>query len=282
MSNRTGIMLAYPFEERRLVKWPTPYIVQPKLDGDRCRAIIDEHGRCTLLSSEENIIVSAPHINEQLENMNLRCVELDGELFSPDKKHQAIHGIVGRTVNLHPDFESIELHLFDIMTEEIQARRCQTLLDTVQETDNIKIVQVEVAENLQDIMRLLDTYMDAGQEGLIVRHMLYPYMRKRSTGMMKFKPRREDYYIIVGYEEEIDKYGVPKNSLGALVLRSDTNEIFKVGSGSFLTRDARETLWRSREDIVGKIAHIKYQHLTDRHVPRFPVIVDIIDPMFRI
>jgi len=33
---RAGVQLCYPFEEKRLAKWEPPYIVQPKLDGERC------------------------------------------------------------------------------------------------------------------------------------------------------------------------------------------------------------------------------------------------------
>jgi hypothetical protein len=51
---RTGIMLCYPFEEKRLNKWGNKFLLQPKLDGDRCRAIFDEYGKVKLLSSEEN------------------------------------------------------------------------------------------------------------------------------------------------------------------------------------------------------------------------------------
>ena len=75
-----GIMKAYPFEEKRLAKWEPPYIVQPKYDGVRCRAVPLDNGDFLLLSSEENPIFSVPHINEAL-----KCCapqwELDGELL---------------------------------------------------------------------------------------------------------------------------------------------------------------------------------------------------------
>ena len=49
-------MKAYPFEEKRLAKWRPPFIVQPKYDGVRCRAVpIQQPGFGTgyiLLSSE--------------------------------------------------------------------------------------------------------------------------------------------------------------------------------------------------------------------------------------
>ena len=49
----TGIMKAYPFSEDRLAKWEPPYVVQPKYDGVRCRAVPLDNGSYLLLSSEE-------------------------------------------------------------------------------------------------------------------------------------------------------------------------------------------------------------------------------------
>ena len=69
---RTGIMLCYPFETKRLEKWGNKFLIQPKLDGDRCRAIFSEYGAVTLYSSEGNIINSVPHIQAQLEEFGYK------------------------------------------------------------------------------------------------------------------------------------------------------------------------------------------------------------------
>jgi len=62
-AKRAGVMLCYPFEEKRLLKWSPPYIVQPKLDGVRCRAVwAYELNSYVLLSSTQHQIVSVPHI----------------------------------------------------------------------------------------------------------------------------------------------------------------------------------------------------------------------------
>jgi hypothetical protein len=95
--------------------------------------------------------------------------------------------------------------------------------------------------------------------------------------MMKWKPRKSDYYIITGFEEEISIHGEAKGTLGALWLTSDNGEAFKVGSGTLLTRYNRVNLWNNKESLIGKIAQVKYQHLTDRRVPRFPVLIDIVE-----
>jgi len=122
----------------------------------------------------------------------------------------------------------------------------------------------------------MEEYIEDGYEGIVVRNAYYPYLRKRSTGMMKFKPRKEDIYTIIGVEEEISIHDEPKNALGALVLQSDLGHQFKVGSGSFLTRERRKELWQIKESLIGRLASVKYQHLTERRVPRFPVLINIL------
>lgn len=274
MSKRAGIMLAYPFSEDRLDKWPKPWLVQPKLDGDRCRALFDSNGSVVLLSSEENVITSVPHIVQELQGLGLRDLELDGELYCHGIGHQTIHGTVARTVNLHPEHTQVQYHVFDYVSDDAQLKRTATLRQNLKETEHIKVVRTEVAETVDQVLDMLTAFSEDGYEGVVVRNIAYPYMRKRSTGMMKWKPRRSDYYVITGYEEEISIHGEPKQSLGALWLSAD-GERFKVGSGSFLTRENRQQLWAIRDSLINKIAHVKYQHLTDRHVPRFPVLVEI-------
>jgi len=119
-----GIMKAYPFEEKRLAKWQPPYIVQPKYDGVRCRAVSTgtRRGYYFLLSSEENVIFSVPHINEALDRLGIDT-ELDGELYCHEMKFEEIVSITSRTVNIHPDHRRIDFHVFDVVTEDSQDKR---------------------------------------------------------------------------------------------------------------------------------------------------------------
>ena len=275
MSKRTGIMLCYPFEEKRLSTWPKPWLVQPKLDGDRCRAIFDSQGALTLLSSEEHIITSVPHIYEELQNLGLRDIELDGELYRHGASFQQINSVVSRSVNLHPDFDMVEFHVFDYVSDEAQYVRATKLTDNIKNSDSIRIVPTEVIDSIDQVTTSLTKFTEMGYEGIILRNIAFPYLRKRSTGMMKFKPRRSDYYTIVGFEEEISIHGEPKGSLGALWLEDQSGARFKVGSGSFLTRENRQRLWQTRNNLINKTAHVKYQHLSDAHIPRFAVLIDI-------
>lgn len=273
---RSGIMLACPFEEKRLLKWKPPYIVQPKLDGVRCRAVMKDPNifppRFKLLSSEENEIVSVPHITGMLNNLRIPDEELDGELYIHGMSFDNIFSITSREINLHPDYIRMEYHVFDRVSEHSQAHRISGLPEL---KNPIKAVPFEIAENLEDVLRAYDRFVDMGYEGIIVRNIYAPYVRKRSVNMMKFKPKKEDYYKIVGYKEEISIHGERKGTLGALECVSD-GTTFSVGSG-FKQAD-RRTLWRIRESLVGKLAKVQYQHITPgRKVPRFPVFVEIIE-----
>lgn len=284
MSNRKGIMLCYPFEEKRLAKWKPPWLIQPKLDGDRCRAYVGPEGKCTLISSEDHTILSVPHIKEAIESLHLRSVELDGELYIHGAPHSEIHSIVSRTENMHPDYKLMEYHIFDMVSTEPQMVRTQKLISTIpfygshRNYGAVQLVPNRIVATLDEIMATQEEFARAGYEGFVIRNLMAPYIRRRSTMLMKFKPRKEDIYEIKGVQEEISKDGAPKGSLGALICTGSDGTLFNVGSGSLLTREARQILWSERETLPGKWARVKYQHLTSaRGVPRFPVVVEIVD-----
>lgn len=279
MSKRKGIMLCYPFEEKRLLKWNCPVIVQPKLDGERCRAIID-NGRVTLLSSEENEIISVPHINDAIKTLNLKTGELDGELYSHGLSWNEIHSRVGRTKIIHPEHKIIDYHIFDIVSPpnvpQHQRVRAMNRLNTLCTNPNIKFVQSEIASDIESVMRNYDKFLEQNYEGIIVRHLNASYIRRRSIYLMKFKPKKDDFYEIVGYNEELSIDKVPKNRLGSLICKGNDGTEFSVGSG--LNDELRETYWKSREQLIGKLCHVGYQHITSSNkVPRFPVFIEVLD-----
>jgi ATP-dependent DNA ligase len=279
-TRREGIMLCYPYEEKRLLKWSTPWIIQPKLDGVRCRAIFDEAGEVQLLSSEQNEIVSVPHINRHLQEMNLPSgTELDGELYTHGLSFEEIVSRTSRSTNLHKQYQDIEYHIFDIVSDDPQYKRLSLLSELAyQHFHNpfIKFVHCAKLHTKDDVMEWFDKYIKEGYEGFVMRNNWSPYLRKRSVWLMKFKPKKSDYYVIAGSVEEVSIQGQPKNRLGALVLHSPDQwkpGLFNVGTG--FTDEQREQLWKHREELVGEICEVKYQHLTDKQVPRFPVFVMI-------
>lgn len=279
--SRKGIQLAYPFEEKRLAKWQPPYIVQPKYDGDRC-SNAPTVSAALLLSSEENPFFSVPHINSQLKKSRHHLIPLDGELYNHDTYleggHELIHSICSRTVNLHPRHEEMEFHVFDAKWHTTSMMERLITLGKLSETfgPNVKFSPYWVCETLDEIMRVYDRLIEKKYEGIIVRHFQAPYVEKRSIYMMKFKPKKEDIYEIIGWKEEISIDGVPKGRLGAVLCTGEDGTLFGVGSG--LTEEDRIDLWDNRDALKGRQLRVQYQHLTSgKGVPRFPVFMEVIE-----
>ena len=270
-----NIMKCYPFEEKRLAKWSPPYIVQPKYDGVRCRAVPSslQAGDYLLLSSEENVIFSVPHILEELKRLHLNA-ELDGELYCHGKTFEEIVSITSRTVNLHPNLLDIKLVVFDIVNREPQMKRTLIIENLKRLSPFIQVAPFWLCESLEEIIKVYNNLIKDGYEGIIVRHFEAPYETKRSTWVMKFKPKKEDIYKIVTAVEEVSIEGNLKNTLGALVCESGDGNLFNVGTG--FTDEQRQQMWEIRGILPGMYAKVKYQHLSSgRRVPRFPVFTSI-------
>jgi ATP-dependent DNA ligase len=184
-------------------------------------------------------------------------------------------------VNLHPQFDDIQLHLFDIVDLNLPQWQRLRKLTELSEGFRPGLVEVvtRVAEDLDGILRIYDEFISLGYEGIIVRHIDGPYVRRRSTFIMKFKPKKSDIYQIVGVKQMIDKDGNPKEMLGALICQAqDTPETFGVGSG--MDDEFRRAHWPEdkAEELVGKSLLVEYQHITPGvGVPRFPVFVKILE-----
>jgi len=289
---RSGIQLCYPFEEKRLAKWQPPYIIQPKLDGERCRAIW-QGTAYTLLSSEQNLIVSVPHIVQELNDWALMrrmeglepILELDGELYYHGWSFEEISSVVGRTKNLHPHYYMLDYHIFDLVTSEPQCQRLEQLREMskglLRYADSLKVVQFRLANTLAEIFTIYRNFIDYGYEGIIVREFESLYVRRRSTSIMKFKPKRSDEYEIVELVEAVDKYGKPKAMLGAITCRGDDGTLFRAGAGQ-LTHDQRRKFWLERDEWPTKTIKVGYQNLTATGgVPRFGIAIELLNKPFK-
>lgn len=288
MADRKNIQLAYPFEERRLknsgrfhLKWYPPYIVQPKLNGERCR-LLHQNGRVLLLSSSEEIISSIHHINAA--GQHLPNGEYDGELYIHGWKHSEIHSVVSRTNNIHPRADEMQLHLFDIPSIfEVQCERIaqlNQLSGTYSGPDSIRFVKNYIAHTFTEVLNLYDQFIGEGYEGFIIRHLDTPYSRTRTPGMMKFKPEQSDTYTLTGMEEAISESGTPLGMVGAFNCIDDMGTRFKVGAGK-LTHAERRLVWQeyldSSKHMYGKVLLIEYQTMSDKNkVPLFSRAVKVI------
>ena len=284
MTKRSGILLCYPFEERRLrneirgqQRWSPPFLLQPKLDGERCRAVVGPENTVHLWSSEQNLIESVPHINEAIEEMCLPLgLELDGELYIHEEEFGSLHSIISQKNQLADDFDRMEFHIFDLIDETMSQLERAVHLSRIKFHPPLFPVKNVMIDSVDEVLTWLETFTDHGYEGIILRELNAMYVRRRSPQIMKFKPKKSDWYQIVGTTQEIDILGHPKASLGALICISDEGTAFNVGSG--FTADQRRSWWQDRESLVGKLCHVQYQNINPSGAPRFPVFLDVLTP----
>jgi len=272
MSKRIGVMEAKPFEERLIKRWER-IIVQPKINGLRCRAVRTPSGEWVLYSSQANVFRSVPHINRALQELQGGPDVLDGELYIHGESFQNICSLVKRD-NLHPNHERVEYHVFDsIDLYKLQMDRLWNIITYLPRSKSIVLVLSDNVDNKPDnIRRYLDEYMSVGYEGIILRNPKGLYDLRRSSNLIKLKPTKQDTYPIICGFEAISQEGVFKNMLGGLVLQDKDGNAFKCGAGCF-THDERRSIWADRESLHNKIATIKYPALSDGGIPLQSVLI---------
>lgn len=303
MAKRIGIMLAYKFDDKRFANIPKPVAIQPKLNGNRCRAIFDANGKVTLLSSSAAVINSINHIPLELEKLNARNIELDGELYIHGMPHQQINAIVRRTTTVHADRAKIRYNIFDLADDKLNQQERFTvtnLLETRAKHHNIKSVdflETRIVSTMQEVIHYLGIYMSQGYEGIIIRNLFAKYQRKRSVDLLKYKPRISGRYPIVGWKQSISKvcrgcYLTPSKCtcvggpleiieemmpmLGAVECITPEGLTFHVGSGPFLTEHRRYALWKDRDSLIGLTADTLYHEMSVDLKPKSCVLKNII------
>lgn len=248
---REGIMLAHPATDKRLSHFGELFFTQPKLRGVRCR-VEWFHGEPVLLSSYGEGFRLIPHIKEELLNNFPNGYNLDGELYVHGWTQEEINSVVKRSINIHKEFYMMEYHIFDIISDEIQAKRIAELL-RFNETEFIKIVPTTVDYPNTWIKRA-EKYLRDGYEGLIFRHTHGFYEEKRSSALLKFKPTEVDKYTIVGVSEG---EGWAEGMLGSFLVKDSDGKMFHVGSGP--TKEERRSWWKIRNELIGKTLVVKHE-----------------------
>ena len=258
----------YPYSKERFATWAAG-IIQPKYDGDRARMII-ESGKANLYSSSLRLITSVPHLNKELTECysQREGLEIDAELYCHEMKHPEISGIIRTTKNIPPNYDKIKFYALDLPKADVnQVSRSLRLKALIQESSNVVLVPSYSVNKAEEISQYLKTFCDQGYEGFVLKNAASMYETKRSVNWLKYKPRKTDSYMVVGFEEEVDKYGEPKGTLGALILASPKGT-FNVGTGFDAAQ--RNNIWQYKNEFLGTMFVISYQELSKDGIPREP------------
>ena len=267
-------MLAHRYNEKKGdIKFPC--FVQPKLDGVRCVVVGNK-----LYSRNGNRFPVLPHIENELKLYNKNNLILDGELFTDDINFEKIVGLVKKYKKSEEDEKNslkIYLNVFDYIDSKLPFnKRLINLNQFFEKNKNMKYIkQVKTEECPQEknIEEFLEKYTKEKYEGLIIRNKSGLYEENtRSVHLQKLKK-------FIDEEFEIIDYTTPDQGkeVGCVIwiCRTKEGKQFSVSpSGNY---QERKKLYREAKKYIGKMLTVRYQELTNGHVPRFPVGVTIRD-----
>jgi len=279
LPKREGIMLAQTPNPRNLLRASYQglgqnLLVQPKLNGERCR-VEWFHGEPVLLSSYGNEF-DLPAIKESLKRE--LPLHYDGELYVHGWSRERIHSTCSASRKTkHEDCSLMEFHIFDHQGSAEQANRIQELWQlSYRFPSNLKFVEALVIP-FSYWLTQCQIFMSNGYEGIIIRNPSAPYQKKRTTDLLKFKPTEQDEYTILGVEEAIDKNGCLKSMVGSFLVSGDDGTVFSVGAGK-LSHDKRRHYWFIQETLKGKTLIVKHELLkTEKQIPIAAVAVEVKD-----
>ncbi len=231
---------------------PAGYLVSEKYDG--VRALWD--GR--QLRFRSGLLVPAP----QGFLRGLPPLPLDGELWLGRGQFEAVSGRVRRLRASDDDWSGLRYMVFDLpWAEGGFARRHALLQALLHQHGNpalVAVAQASVADR-SALLQQLQAVVQGGGEGLVLRRADAPYAAGRSAAMLKLKPLQDAEAVVLAH---LPGQGRHAGRLGALQVRSDSGQVFHIGTGF---SDAQ----RAAPPAPGQRITYAYRGHTESGLPRF-------------
>lgn len=198
---------------------------------------------------------------------------LDGELWSKRQDFEFISSTVSKNIPIDEQWEKLTYMVFDApnSTETFQQRaeRYTQLLHDANISYIKPVVQHRVKNNAE-LSALLESYVDAGSEGVILHRANAMFGRGRTNNVLKLKPYMDAEAIVLAHLPGKGKYtgmmGALKVQLKKQSIAFDSNAartvVFKIGTG--FTDDERKS-----PPKIGDTITFKYHGLSKNNIPRF-------------
>ena len=271
------VSLAQKFEMKR-IEGARFVAIEPKLDGIRCFAIV-EQGECQLFARSGKLISNFNNtIGKELIKLGDGCY--DGELMGED--FISIMRQAYRKDDL--DTSGTYFAIFDYLPiSEWKSReakmscydRFELLLCLIREKYDIidhniiKTVEREYLEqpSFEEIKSVHDTYISDGYEGAMIKDTEAPYRFGRGYEVMKLKAFLDADVIIKSLSEGTGKHA---GKLGSVCVEFNGVEV-SIGSG--FSDDLRDKIWLDKSSFIGRMIEVRYQEVTPDGSLRFPTFV---------
>lgn len=274
-------MLAHKWDDHSH-KISFPAFMQPKLDGIRCIAVI-QNGRCTLWTRTRKPIKSVPHIVSWLETAfaatsHTSPVILDGELYNHSMRNE-FEQIVSLVRKDKPDPRcgAVQYHVYDCVMPGTFSERWAWLNSIAPlwhvpdyESSTVQLVLTEEITTPEDAIAFFGDMLSDGYEGAMIRNDA-PYEHKRSYHVQKIKEFADTEFKIVGVESGRGRM----SECAVFVCQTPSGEEFRCKMEGSL--DTLKEYLSKPKTVIGKLLTVRYQGFTNGGVPRFPVGVAVRD-----
>ena len=277
--------------------------LEPKLDGVRMLLMVipSDFGTTVVCYSRNGkVFENFGHIEEQISNNWVKMVRkaatsnlsmgfvLDGEVIG--NSFQELMRQARRKTDVQADdsvynvFDIIPLDAFREGHWNAQLEKRIQILDDmrpiIDAMPNVELlphlmVDLDTAAGKDQLERYAKDNVNAGFEGIMIKELEAPYICKRSTDWMKWKPTLTVDLEVVGVEE-----GTGRNlgRLGALVCHGvDDGKEITVNVGSGFSDVDRDDYWTNRNLVIGRTAEVLCDVITQNqdgtYSLRFPRFV---------
>ena len=237
------------------------WLASEKLDG--VRAYWDGRN----LRSRNGKILAAP----EAWSAHFPPFALDGELYTARGEFEKIQSIVMDKTPSATAWSEIKFHVFDVpeavggLLERLSELE-KFIAKNPQAGQNLKIIkQIKVKDNTE-FEAFAKQIVAKGGEGAVAREPNAPYERKRSKNALKYKKFKDAECVVVAHKVGQGKFS---GLLGSVVCENlSDKKRFKIGSG-FSDKE------RANPPKIGSVITYKYQNLTAKGLPRFPVFLRV-------
>lgn len=258
-----------------------------KIDGVRCSFYYADGEVHTASRGGKNYDYSTWQIREHPKLVEFLKkypkIILDGELYKHGKSLQQISG-AARMEKTTKGNDWLEYYIYDVMLPTTFEQRLKVLNAIKKALDldfnpnrewkpnelRVQMVPHEKVSGKDNILALHDKYVSEGWEGCVVRDPNGSYkFGGRGSEMVKFKLYKESEFIITGLSE-----GLRDEDMCFTLETADGISFKAKPMGS---RDIKDQYRKDLNQLIGRMATVKYFYLSDEGTPLQPVLKSIRD-----
>jgi hypothetical protein len=259
-------------------KIPFPAYIQKKYDGIRCIAYMKDNE--VILESRKGLkFQNFKLLKEELKELFSKLPPnfyLDGELYTDKLDFETISGLIRQhekkcSIEDLKLIDMIEFHIYDFVNLNelniIYQDRYEILNNILSKDGNrCKIVETLLINELKDVKKYHDEYVQNGYEGIIVRDKSGIYeINKRSKYLQKFKEFMDEEFKIIGFHEGT---GDEKGLVIWDCITKDEKTFAVRPKGTF---ESRNKLFLEANLHIGKLLTVIFQEYSNDGIPRFPI-----------